>query len=96
MRDRRDGRDGRSTDYRVIVENLSSRVSRQDLEDLMRSVGGCRVTYAEAHKSRRNEGVVEFSRFDDVQMAIDKLDGRELKGRRIKIIADYRRGVRSV
>ena len=78
------------TEYRVIVENLSSRVSRQDLEDLMRSVGGCRVTYAEAHKSRRNEGVVEFSRFDDVQMAIDKLDGRELKGRRIKIIADYR------
>ena len=98
-RDRRDGRrpvwlekygPPTRTDYRVIVENLSSRVSRQDLEDLMRSVGGCRVTYAEAHKSRRNEGVVEFSRFDDVQMAIDKLDGRELKGRKIKIIADYR------
>ena len=93
MRDRghrRDRRDGRSTDYRVIVENLSSRVSRTDLEDLMRSVRGCRVTYADVDKSRRNEGVVEFSRFDDVQKAIDKLDGTELKGRRIKIIADYR------
>lgn len=42
------------TDYRLIVENLSSRVSWQDLKDLMRRSG--EVTYANAHNDRRNEG----------------------------------------
>merc|ERR1712110_640158 len=45
------------TDFRVIVENLSSRVSWQDLKDYMRQAG--EVTYADAHKPRRNEGCVE-------------------------------------
>merc|ERR1719293_323831 len=76
------------TDYRVIVENLSSRVSWQDLKDFMRSAG--EVTYADAHKQRRNEGVVEFARREDVMSAIEKLDDTELNGRRIKIIDDSR------
>merc|ERR1711971_516461 len=100
-RDRRDGRDGRRpvwlekygpptrTDYRVIVDNLSSRVSWQDLKDFMRSAG--EVTYADAHKTRRNEGVVEFARYEDVRNAIDKLDDTELNGRRIKIVDDSRK-----
>ena len=64
-RDRGSGRDRRRpwvekygpptrTDYRLIVENLSSRVSWQDLKDLMRRAGD--VTYANAHNDRRNEG----------------------------------------
>ena len=44
------------TNYRVIVENLSSRVSWQDLKDLMRRAGD--VSYANAHNERRNEGLV--------------------------------------
>jgi len=97
----RDGRDGNRpvwlekygpptrTEYRVIVENLSSRVSWQDLKDFMRSAG--EVTYADAHKTRRNEGVVEFARHEDVRNAIDKLDDTELNGRRIKIVDDSRK-----
>merc|ERR1712241_341336 len=81
------------TEYRVIVENLSSRVSWQDLKDFMRSAG--EVTYADAHKSARNEGVVEFARYDDVLNAIEKLDDTELNGRRIKIIDDSRKKGRS-
>merc|ERR1711862_498330 len=81
------------TEYRVIVENLSSRVSWQDLKDFMRSAG--EVTYADAHKSRKNEGVVEFARYEDVQNAIDKLDDTELNGRRIKIVDDSRKKKRS-
>jgi len=101
-RDRKDGRrpvwldkygPPTRTEYRVIVENLSSRVSWQDLKDFMRSAG--EVTYADAHKSRKNEGVVEFSRYEDVQNAIDKLDDTELNGRRIKIIDDSRKKKRS-
>eukprot|EP00088_Acartia_fossae_P065164 TRINITY_DN802_c0_g1_i1.p1 TRINITY_DN802_c0_g1~~TRINITY_DN802_c0_g1_i1.p1 ORF type:complete len:284 (+),score=59.42 TRINITY_DN802_c0_g1_i1:49-900(+) len=78
------------TEYRIIVENLSSRVSWQDLKDVMRSAGD--VTYADAHRQKRNEGVVEFASYNDVKNVIEKLDGKELNGRAIKIIDDSRGG----
>lgn len=80
------------TEYRLIVENLSSRVSWQDLKDYMRQAG--EVTYADAHKQRKNEGVVEFASSSDMKNAIDKLDDSELNGRRIRLVEDRRRGSR--
>lgn len=74
------------TNYRLIVENLSSRISWQDLKDYMRQAG--EVTYADAHKQHRNEGVVEFASYSDMKNAIDKLDDTELNGRRIRLIED--------
>ncbi|KAH9360939.1 hypothetical protein HPB48_007020 [Haemaphysalis longicornis] len=74
------------TDYRVIIENLSSRISWQDLKDRMRQVGD--VTYADAHRHRRNEGVVEFASYSDMKRAIEKLDNTELNGRRIRVIEE--------
>ncbi|VDN97118.1 unnamed protein product [Rodentolepis nana] len=74
------------TDYRVIVENLSSRVSWQDLKDMMRKAG--EVTYADAHKQVRNEGIVEFASYDDMKAAINKYDGYMLYERRLKVYAD--------
>lgn len=76
------------TDYRVTVENLSSKVSWQDLKDFMRTAG--EVTFADAHKNRRNEGVVEFATREDMETAIDKLDDTELNGRRIKLVPEKR------
>ncbi|PBC32748.1 Serine-arginine protein [Apis cerana cerana] len=64
-----------------------------DLKDYMRQAG--EVTYADAHKQRRNEGVVEFATYSDLKNAIDKLDDTELNGRRIRLIEDKRRGRRS-
>jgi arginine/serine-rich splicing factor 4/5/6 len=58
----------------------------------MRQAG--EVTYADAHKQRRNEGVVEFASYSDMKNAIDKLDDTELNGRRIRLIEDRRRGSR--
>ncbi|KAL0276196.1 UNVERIFIED_CONTAM: hypothetical protein PYX00_003813 [Menopon gallinae] len=81
------------TEYRLIVENLSSRVSWQDLKDYMRQAG--EVTYADAHKNRRNEGIVEFISSSDMKAAIDKLDGTELNGRKIRLIEDKSRRRRS-
>uniref|UniRef100_A0A0X3PVV0 RRM domain-containing protein n=1 Tax=Schistocephalus solidus TaxID=70667 RepID=A0A0X3PVV0_SCHSO len=90
---RRSGRDsGRRygpptrTEYRVIVENLSSRVSWQDLKDMMRKAG--EVTYADAHKSARNEGIVEFATFADMKAAIEKFDGYTLYERRLRVYED--------
>lgn len=74
------------TNHRLIVENLSSRISWQDLKDYMRQAG--EVTYADAHKQHRNEGVVEFASYSDMKNAIDKLDDTELNGRRIRLVED--------
>ncbi|CAG7723608.1 unnamed protein product [Allacma fusca] len=86
---RRFGPPSRS-EHRVIVENLSSRVSWQDLKDYMRQAG--EVTFADAHKQRRNEGVVEFATYSDMKAAIDKLDDTDLNGSRIRLTEDRGRG----
>lgn len=81
------------TDHRLIVENLSSRVSWQDLKDYMRQAG--EVTYADAHKYR-NEGVVEFASYSDMKNALEKLDDTEINGRKIHLVEDRRRDKKSL
>nr|XP_057941151.1 serine/arginine-rich splicing factor 6-like [Doryrhamphus excisus] len=81
------------TEYRLIVENLSSRCSWQDLKDFMRQAG--EVTYADAHKERANEGVIEFRCHSDLKRAIDKLDGTDINGRKIRLVEDRPRRQRS-
>ena len=51
----------------------------------MRKAGD--VTYADAHKDVRNEGKVEFASRRDMERAIDKYDGYELNGRKIKVVS---------
>lgn len=75
------------TEYRVLVENLSTRVSWQDLKDYLRQAG--EVTYADAHRERKNQGVVEFASYKDMKNAISKLDDTEINGRRIRLV-EYR------
>jgi len=72
--------------YRVIIENLSSRVSWQDLKDMFRQVG--EVTHVNAHGRHKNEGVVEFTSSADMKAAIKKYDGHELHNRKIKVYED--------
>uniref|UniRef100_A0A3B1IE14 Serine and arginine rich splicing factor 5a n=1 Tax=Astyanax mexicanus TaxID=7994 RepID=A0A3B1IE14_ASTMX len=77
------------TEHRIVVENLSSRISWQDLKDLMRKVGD--VTFVDAHRTNKNEGVVEFASHSDMKNAIEKLDGTDLNGRKIKLFEDRKR-----
>merc|ERR1712107_802309 len=65
------------TNYKVRVENLSTRVSWQDLKDLMRKAGD--VCYADAHTNRRNEGSVEFASWREPStslMDMNSMDAR--------------------
>merc|ERR1712012_1411957 len=50
---------GPRTGYRLVVENLSSSTSWQDLKDYMRQAG--EVTYTNCHENRTGEGVAEFA-----------------------------------
>ena len=45
-----------------------------------------KVTFAEAHKQKRNEGFVEFASERDMKSALEKLNGVDLDGRRINLI----------
>ncbi|EDO32443.1 predicted protein [Nematostella vectensis] len=71
------------TEHRLAVENLSSRSNWQDLKEYMGKVG--EVTFADAHKRRQGEGVVEFATKDDMKTALKKLDDTEFFGKRIRL-----------
>ncbi len=86
---RRGNPPGRKTGYRVIVENMSTKTSWQDLKDFMRQCG--EITYTNAHHQRPGEGIVEFGSRDDMDYALDKLDDAELDGKRIRLIEEKRR-----
>lgn len=63
------------------------------LQDFMRQAG--EVTYADAHKERTNEGVIEFRSHSDMKRALDKLDGTDINGRKIRLVEDRPRRRRS-
>ncbi|OAF71850.1 hypothetical protein A3Q56_00400 [Intoshia linei] len=68
---------------RMIVRNLSTRVSWQDLKDFMRKYG--EIIFADAHRHREREGVVEFASHSDMKAAIKELDGYEMNGRSLQL-----------
>ncbi|GMS81373.1 hypothetical protein PENTCL1PPCAC_3548 [Pristionchus entomophagus] len=83
------------TRHRMIVENLSTHISWQDLKDMCRKYG--EVTFADAHRDKKNEGMICFATRDDLKHCMDKLDGKDVNGRKIKLIddSDDRGGSRS-
>merc|ERR1719367_549336 len=84
------GPPGARTGYRITVENMSSGTSWQDLKDFMRQAG--EVTYTNCHQNRSGEGMAEFGSRGDMEHALDKLDGAELGGRRIRIFEEGKGG----
>ncbi|KAJ1818802.1 Serine/arginine-rich splicing factor 6 [Coemansia sp. RSA 2671] len=74
------------TPYRMLVDNLSSSVSWQDLKDFARRAG--EVSFADAHKLRPGEGIVEFIDESGLRTALRKLDGEDLRGRRVTLRED--------
>ena len=70
------------TKYKFIVENVSSRTDWQDLKDLFRPV--VEVAYAEAHQGVMGEGILEFHSQQDLNTAMDELDGTKHKARKLR------------
>uniref|UniRef100_A0A915ES62 RRM domain-containing protein n=1 Tax=Ditylenchus dipsaci TaxID=166011 RepID=A0A915ES62_9BILA len=76
----------RKTKYCLIVENLSSRCSGQDLKDMVRNTA--EATYADAHKEKMNTALLCFESHSDLKRAMNKYQGEEINGRKIKLIDD--------
>eukprot|EP00708_Paratrimastix_pyriformis_P003630 GAFH01002417.1.p1 GENE.GAFH01002417.1~~GAFH01002417.1.p1 ORF type:complete len:384 (-),score=48.99 GAFH01002417.1:29-1156(-) len=78
----------RRSEYRVAVENLSSRYSWQDVKDIFRSRARVEVIYAEVYRNPRHSGlvaVIEFASFMDLKESIRKMDGESLDGSEIRV-----------
>lgn len=74
-----------NTQYRVTVEGLSTRTNWRDLKDYFRRIG--EVTFADAHRHKEGEGIVDFKTRDEMESAVRKMDDTELDGRRVRVIA---------
>ncbi|KRZ74679.1 Serine/arginine-rich splicing factor 4, partial [Trichinella papuae] len=70
--------------YRIVI---------LDLKDFMRQAG--EVTYADAHRIKKHEGIVCFASHYELKKAIDMLNGKELNGRKLELFDGSRRTSRS-
>lgn len=57
----------------------------------MRSAG-VEVSFADAHRNRTGEGVVEFSSESDMNRAIEKLDESDINGKKIRLVPERKGG----
>lgn len=76
------------TPWRVIVDNISSRTSWQELKDYFRAAGD--VNYCTANKLSYGVGMVEFVDRRGMENAIDKFDKSEIDGKVIRVEEERR------
>lgn len=74
------------TNHRIRVENLPARAKWSELKEFM-SIAG-EVTFADTHRRRPGEGLVEFASKEDMKNALETLDKQEFLGRKIKLVEE--------
>ena len=74
------------TNHRIRVENLPARAKWSELKEFM-SVAG-EVTFADTHRRRPGEGLVEFANKEDMMNALETLDKQEFLGRKIRLVEE--------
>jgi RNA recognition motif-containing protein len=73
---------------KLYVGNLGFEVTSQELQDVFTTVGPCTsvtVLLDRTTGQSRGFGFVEMTSNSDAQKAVQQLDGREIKGRAIKV-----------
>ena len=71
------------TPHRVRIENLSSRTRWMELKELLSLAG--EVTFADTHKRKTGEGIVEFATRSDLEEAIKTFHNTSFYGKSIKL-----------
>jgi cold-inducible RNA-binding protein len=73
---------------KLHIGNLSYNATEEDLKEVFASVGTCEsvaVIMDRATGQSRGFGFVEMSSDEEAQRAIEELNGREVRGRAIKV-----------
>lgn len=69
--------------FRLVVSNLPPNTSWQDLKDIGREHGS--ISFADVDASRPDQGSIEYDNREDYERALDKIDGTELRGYKLRI-----------
>ncbi|KIJ69171.1 hypothetical protein HYDPIDRAFT_80139 [Hydnomerulius pinastri MD-312] len=90
-RPRRDvTRSRRPPGIRLIVSGISRDTSWQDLKDFGREAGS--VSFADIDRDFPGQGILEYLSRDDADRAVKDLDGKDLRGRPVRVAYDDARG----
>ncbi|EPQ57913.1 hypothetical protein GLOTRDRAFT_109943 [Gloeophyllum trabeum ATCC 11539] len=79
-------RSKRPPGIRLIVAGISRDTSWQDLKDFGREAGS--VSYADIDRDYPGNGILEYLSRDDADRAVKDLDGKELRGRAVRVTYD--------
>ena len=90
-RDNRNNNGPERSENRLIVEGLARGTSWQDLKDSFRSVGD--ILFTDVRRDRYDEyyGIVELRYKDDIDVALRKMEGTEINGKKITLREDRKR-----
>ncbi|PWN23962.1 hypothetical protein BCV69DRAFT_296268 [Microstroma glucosiphilum] len=68
--------------YRVLISNLPPKTSWQDLKDIGREAG--QISFADVDPVRPDEGVLEYENKEDMDRALAKIEGLDLRGNKLR------------
>ncbi|KAF9246351.1 hypothetical protein BU15DRAFT_70450 [Melanogaster broomeanus] len=80
----------RPAGIRLTVSGISRDTSWQDLKDFGREAGS--VSFADINRDFPGQGVLEYLSPDDADRAVKELDGKDLRGRPVRVAFDDTRG----
>jgi len=72
--------------FRLIVSGISRDTSWQDLKDFGREAGS--VSFADIDRDNVGDGILEYLTREDSDRAVKQLDGKELRGQSVRVVAD--------
>ncbi|KAJ6531236.1 hypothetical protein B0H19DRAFT_1190880 [Mycena capillaripes] len=79
-------RSRRPPGIRLIVSGISRDTSWQDLKDFGREAGS--VSFADIDRDFRDQGILEYLSKEDADRAVKDLDGKDLRGRPVRVALD--------
>ncbi|EDR14352.1 uncharacterized protein LACBIDRAFT_306110 [Laccaria bicolor S238N-H82] len=79
-------RSRRPPGIRLIVSGVSRDTSWQDLKDFGRDAGS--VSFADIDRDVPGQGVLEYLSREDADRAVKELDGKDLRGRPVRVALD--------
>merc|ERR1712156_28927 len=71
--------------YIVELSNISTRCRWQDVKDEIRARTKIECSFCEIHTPRDREGIVCFNRKEEMKDVLKRMDGFELKGRKLEL-----------
>jgi len=84
--DRGAQRSRRPVGIRLIVSGVSRDTSWQDLKDFGRDAGS--VSFADIDRDVPGQGILEYLSREDADRAVKELDGKDLRGRPVRVAFD--------